>query len=170
MFSDPRLRVVERVKCFWPDIVRAAASKGLPPALLAGLVCQESAGDPQARRFEGHYRWLFGDDIHEKIKLPSDVDLADDLVLQHYSWGLCQIMGAVAREYGFAGYMKELSEKPDLNLDIGVRHLSNKIRQARGDIRRGLLLYNGGGNRHYPDKVLAWSMYFNDCEGRESHA
>jgi hypothetical protein len=167
--QDPRQRVADRVLAFWPEIVVAARKRGISPAIMAGLVCQESAGDPQARRYEGHYRWLFGDDAHEKACLPEGVDLAEDLVLQRYSWGLCQVMGAVAREYGFAGHLEELAD-PAVNLGLGARHLANKIKQAKGDLRRGLLLYNGGGYKAYPEKVLAWAAYFNRKEKEDELA
>ncbi len=156
---DPRQPVVDRVLAFWPEIVVAARAHELEPAVLAGLVCQESAGKPSARRYEPKYRWLYGDGQGEHPNIPADVTLSDDLIIQKWSYGLCQIMGAVAREYGYAGYLKGLLD-PAVNLEYGARHLANKIKQAHGSVSFGLLLYNGGGDKQYPDKVLAWAALF----------
>jgi len=43
-------------------------------------------------------------------------------ILQRTSWGLMQIMGAVARERGFRGWLTELCD-PAVNLEWGCRHL-----------------------------------------------
>ena len=157
--TDPRQPVVDRVLGFKPYIVVAARKYGLPWELLAGLVCQESAGKPSARRHEPKYRWLYGDGPGERPNLPADVTLSDDLILQKWSYGPCQVMGAVAREYGYAGHLKGLLD-PEINLEYGARHLANKIKQAHGDVRGGLLLYNGGGDKAYPDRVEAWAALF----------
>ena len=75
------------------------------------------------------------------------------------SYGLCQVMGAVAREHGYSGHLEDLAD-PAINLDLGAKHLRAKIKQAHGDLRGGLLLYNGGGNKAYPERVLAWVKEF----------
>ena len=157
--SDPRQAVVAKVKAFWPQIVAASHEHGIDPAILAGLVCQESAGDPQAKRHEPRYRWLFGDDPGEQPRLPAGETMAQDLEEQRWSYGLCQVMGAVAREHGYSGHLEDLAD-PAINLDLGAKHLRAKIRQAHGDLRGGLLLYNGGGNKAYPERVLAWAKEF----------
>jgi len=43
-------------------------------------------------------------------------------ILQRTSWGLMQIMGAVARERGFRGWLTELCD-PQANLEWGCKHL-----------------------------------------------
>jgi hypothetical protein len=158
--EDPRQQVVDKVLAFWPEIVVAARAHGQDPATLAGLVCQESAGNPEAKRHEPNYRWDFGDDPHEHPTLPPGLSLAEDLELQKWSYGLCQLMGAVAREYGFAGHLEELLTDTATNLDLGARHLAKQMKRAKGDIRQALLFYNGGGNQLYDDKVLAWAKHF----------
>jgi hypothetical protein len=158
--EDPRQQVVDKVLAFWPEIVVAARNHVQDPATLAGLVCQESAGNPEAKRHEPNYRWDFGDDPGERPTLPADVSLAQDLELQKWSYGLCQLMGAVAREYGFAGHLEELLTDTATNLDLGARHLAKQMKRAKGDIRQALLFYNGGGDQSYDDKVLAWAKHF----------
>ena len=158
--EEPRQPVVDRVLAFWPEIVVAARAHGLDPATLAGLVCQESAGKPDAKRHEPGYRWDFGDDPHEHPTLPPGLSLSEDLELQKWSYGLCQIMGAVAREHGFAGHLEELLTDTAANLELGARHLARQMKRANGDARQALLYYNGGGDQAYDDKVLAWAAYF----------
>ena len=44
---------------------------------------------------------------------------------------------------------------PEIGISYGCKLLSKKIYAAKGDINKGLLYYNEGGNPHYPDEVLA---------------
>lgn len=157
--TDPRQAVVDRVLALWPEITVAAWAHALDPATLAGLVSQESQGDPWAVNVEPLYRYLVGDDPGEHLSNPAIESLQDDLALQKISWGLCQVMGGVAREQGFAGWLTQLCD-PAVGLETGARHLAAKIKQAHGDLHAGLQLYNGGGDPRYADKVLAWAAYF----------
>ena len=45
-----------------------------------------------------------------------------ELVEEQISWGLLQIMGAVARERGLKGWLTRLLQ-PEVNLSIGIKHL-----------------------------------------------
>ena len=75
--------------------------------------------------------------------------------MRAFSWGLMQVMGQVAREHGFSSNsLAELCD-PVTGLDVGCRVLAAKIAAAEGNVVRALLLWNGGGNRDYPDAVLA---------------
>ena len=129
--------VIERVLGHFQVIERAAAEHGLDPFILAGLVCQESGGDTWAARPEPLYRWLFGDQAEERrrLKIPIWRSLQQDYYMQRVSYGLCQVMGAVAREYGHPGDLTELC-RPETGLDYGARHLAAKLRQAGGDMER----------------------------------
>lgn len=157
--TDPRQPVIDRVLGFKPEIVVAARAHSLDWWLLAGLACQESSSDPWAVNPEPLYRYLVGDDPGERLMKPAIESLADDLALQKISWGLCQVMGGVAREYGFAGWLTQLCD-PAVGLEYGARHLAAKIKQAHGDVRAGLQFYNGGGNPDYASQVLAWAALF----------
>jgi soluble lytic murein transglycosylase-like protein len=64
-----------------------------------------------------------------------------------------QVMGQTARESGFGGeYMAELLD-PAVNVRLGAKILKRHIDKF-GE-RGGLLKYNGGADKTYPDKVLA---------------
>ncbi len=154
--------VLARVRRHWPLIAAAAREHGLAPEVLAGLVAQESRGEAWATRPEPLYRWLFGDDAVEarRLRMPRLRRLvALDLYEQRISYGLCQVMGAVARELGWSGWLTELC-RPEVGLAYGARHLANLVKAAGGDLARGLLRYNGGGDPGYPGKVQAWAARF----------
>ncbi len=45
-----------------------------------------------------------------------------ELVEEQISWGLMQVMGAVARERGLKGWLTRMLQ-PEVNLSIGIKHL-----------------------------------------------
>lgn len=66
-----------------------------------------------------------------------------------------QVMGEVAREFGFQGrFLSELLQ-PGTGLDVGCKVLKHKLDKANGDLTKALLLWNGGGREKYPAEVLA---------------
>jgi len=149
---------------------RAALDHGLDPKLLAAIVSRESSWDPWAWNPEPRYQYFW--DLRKSIpfrkvtepELASKRPPADFPALagdrdqewwgQQASWGLMQVMGAVARECGFRGPYLPATLDPFDNLRLGCIHLRRKIHQAEGDIRHALLLWNGGGNPRYPQEVL----------------
>jgi hypothetical protein len=85
---------------------------------------------------------------------------------QQASFGLMQLMGGLARELGFKGaYLTALCD-PDLNLQIGCKHLSALLKWADGDVTKALGAYNrregwlgfGGGQdlRSQGDATGSW--------------
>lgn len=127
--------------------VAAAEKHGLDHVLFQALIHHESANwSEQAQRYEpGFFR-----------KYVEVMNLADtnEARLRATSIGLTQIMGQVAREQGFTGPLASLFE-PAANCDQGAIKLAHCLKKAMGDVRDALLHYNGGGNRSYPDLVLA---------------
>ena len=96
------------------------------------------------------------------------------------SYGLTQLMGESLREAGYFDFYKgyyndrhnfhltdPLSEiavpkglnaflvRPAWQIEWGAKWLSRKRELAKGDVRKALLFWNGGGNPNYPDEVLA---------------
>jgi len=178
---------------FYESIRTAAAGHALDPYLLAALVEQESSGDQDAWNPEPRYRYFWNVRTGAPFRRVSDLELAakfppkdfpalagdpdNEWWGQQASWGLTQIMGAVAREHGFKGkYLPRLCSDPALNLDLGAAHLAGNIKWAAGlyvgleserqavSTRAGLAAYNGGRtgnaptgplhNRAYADEVL----------------
>lgn len=138
----------------------AADSVGLPFALVTAIVQVESGGNRYAWNPEPRYRYLWNVKTQRPFRSVLPVELAakfppkDFPALagdpdqewwgQQASWGLMQIMGAVAREQGFdAPYLPELTD-PAANLLVGCRHLRGLVQWADGDLPRAAAAYNAG--------------------------
>jgi len=113
---------------------------GLNQALVCALCEVESSWIPWAVRHEDGYRWLWGakrrelfdeTPTHEFMEMKNrlGIELKTEKFCQQTSWGLCQIMGAVARERGYRGWLTELCD-PATNLEWGCRHLRWMIEHA----------------------------------------
>ncbi len=81
--------------------------------------------------------------------------------LQRFSWGLMQVMGSVAREYGMLGPLIKLTI-PDVGLLYGCKHFKNFVKRY-GNIPDAVSSYNQGSpiksvkgykNQEYVDKVM----------------
>ena len=142
------------IKSYIPLIKEVAARHGLDPDLVAGIVLTESAGNAWAIRQEPTYKWLFQP---EKSK-PRGSTLETELVMQKTSWGLMQIMGAVAREYGFRGWMPELC-LPETNLEYGCTHVAVQMKRYKGDVDSALAAYNAGAARKNEDGTFRNQHY-----------
>jgi hypothetical protein len=159
------------------DLVRSqAAMAGLDPSILLALVTVESGGDPWAWNPEPRYRYLW-DVAHDRpfrpltpSEIAAEVPPADFTALagdadqewwgQAASFGLCQIMGAVAREHGFKGrYLTALCD-PEINLRFACMHLNGLMVWAGRDATRALAAYNGGkvGNAVAPYRNAAYAQ------------
>lgn len=173
---------------FRTEIEAAAAARTLDPDLLAALVEQESAGDQNAWNPEPRYRYFWNVRTGKPFRRVSDLELAakfppaDFPALagdpdqewwgQQSSWGLTQIMGAVAREHGYTGkYLPALCSDVAINLAIGAAHLADQIKWAgsayvglesgrqAAATRAGLAAYNGGRAGNSPAGPLRNASY-----------
>lgn len=163
-------------------IKEVAGRHDLPPELVQAVVQVESAGQACAWNPEPHYRYLVDcrtgkpfrkltrEEQRSKIP-PEDFpclggDRDQEWWAQQASWGLMQVMGAVARERGFVGpYLPELCN-PEVGLEYGCRHLAMFTRRfySRFGWAAVCAAYNGGSgavrgkveflNPEYPAKVL----------------
>ena len=149
----------------------------LPPDLVAAIVSVESSGDRFAIRVEPGYRWLW--DVKrnrpfrvtaavaklrvapENFPATSGMSRNTEWIGQQTSWGLMQVMGAVARGQGFKGHFPALCD-PLEGLHAGCRHLA-RLRDQHFDQAgwAGVVdAYNDGNPRiespkDYPHKVAA---------------
>lgn len=154
----------------WDDISDVASEENVPTALLAAIVFCESGGNPYACRFEKDYKWILDT---KKYALENNITETTEMMLQMTSWGLCQVMGAVGREYGLKGSILKLLE-PRVNLQIAcklIKKLTARY-QERDDI---IASYNAGSpvktlegkykNQAYVEKVNAAISIINDIRG-----
>ncbi len=170
------------VSQYQPLAVARARAAGLPLALVLATIEVESSGRPAAWNPEPAYRYLWDCKARRPFRdltvaeIASEVPPADfpawpgqpkdaEWVGQQASWGLMQVMGAVARQQGFAGdFHTELCTVPALGIDHGCRYLAACITRFGSEVR-GIAAYNagsprpaaGGGfvNQSYVDKILA---------------
>lgn len=125
----------------------AAQNAGLPIPLVMSVCEQESNWQPWSIRFElGFYgRYI------SSMKGLSQTEM----YARAFSYGLMQVMGQTAREFGFDGaYLSELLD-PATGLKYGCKKLSREMDKANGSVAAALLGYNGGGNADYPAQVMA---------------
>jgi hypothetical protein len=168
--------------------IRSAATKvGLDPTLIMGQVKVESNGNAWAWNPEPLYHYFWDVRLWRPFRTvtlsetssmfpPSDFpalagDHDQEWWGQQSSWGLLQVMGAVAREHGFKGpYLSQLCD-PAINLDLGCAYLASLVAWSKGNVAQALAAYNGGKagnltapfrNQRYVDKVLAAQASFKE--------
>jgi len=94
------------------------------------------------------FRPVSPDEVASKIAPPDFPYLAgsrnQEWWAQQASWGLCQVMGAVAREQGFRGKYLGALYDPLTNLIYGAKVLAGHLAWAHGDERVALGAYNAG--------------------------
>jgi soluble lytic murein transglycosylase-like protein len=166
--SAPLLAVLR-----WAVMIRrAAAAHGLPAAIVASMVEQESAGNPEAWNPEPPYPYLWDVKRNRKfVLLPGEAlakspperfptlqgDRDQEWWAQQASWGLLQIMGATARELGCrAEYLTHLVADPTAGLEYGCLYLARLLKRC-GTIDGAISAYNAGSPQPPGSKV--WHAY-----------
>ena len=134
----------------------------LPKNLLAAIIMKESSWNDNVVRYEPHYAWVC--DVKGFAKR-INASQTTEQALQMTSWGLCQIMGAVAREYNYQGWLTDLL-KPEINIRYGGLHLKNFLAKYPAGITDAISSYNQGSprkdqkgqylNQAYVDSVLSF--------------
>jgi hypothetical protein len=163
-------------------IVTFADRFAVPRPIVLAIVEQESTFDPWAWNPEPKYRYLW-DVLMSKpfrkltpaeessefpppdFKAPRGVPADAEWWGQQASWGLMQVMGAVARERGFVGrFLSQLCDPPE-GLKYGCIHLAGYLRRYK-DPFPAIEAFNGGPgavgkNAKYAGEVLARLEHFN---------
>jgi soluble lytic murein transglycosylase-like protein len=162
----------------WDRIDDAAEAENVPADLLGAIVQTESSGNQFALRAETKHAWIIDPATHNKTGLSlrshyvylwkpeecarqAGVTTDTEIWSQVASWGLCQLMGAVARELGLKGPIVQLLQV-DTNLKYAallLKRLAKRYDKA-DDI---LAAYNAGSavklingqyrNQDYVDKA-----------------
>lgn len=142
----------------WNLIEDVADAENVPKNLLGAIVQTESANNKWAIRFEPHYKWLFQTKENARS---NGITEATETVFQMTSFGLCQIMGAVAREYGLKGTIFQLLDEKT-NLEYACK-LLKKLASRHTERNDIIAAYNAGSpikglngrykNQEYVDKV-----------------
>ena len=130
---------------------------GLDPDLVLAFVMVESSGNPKATRYETNFYKRYIQPMLAKKEIEPK-----EAIGRATSFGLMQIMGEVAREYGFKGEFEELLE-PSENLRWSLMHLKHFMRKYKTEGRDyAIAAYNAGTprmkegrfvNQSYVDKI-----------------
>jgi soluble lytic murein transglycosylase-like protein len=136
-----------------PEIIdlarRIAASYGIDPPLVCAVIEQESAWNPWAVRYEPGFLSRYIAPLYTAGKFS-----ATEAYTRAMSWGLMQVMGQVAREFGFKEpSLAELCD-PLTGIDFGCRVLAKRLAKAKGNVTSALEAWNGGANANYAAEVL----------------
>jgi soluble lytic murein transglycosylase-like protein len=144
-------------------IKRNSQTFEIPENLIKSIIVQESGCRVWAIRYEPAFtrRHLTDKETGqlkslEKLKghIPKGINRTTEYMMRATSFGLMQVMGQVAREYGFSkDSLVELCV-PELNIYFGCSHFKRLLNLRDGDISRALLNWNGGGNPEYANEVL----------------
>jgi len=142
------------------DVVLSMCEKyRVDPTFILPIIQVESGGNRFALRYEKDYQWLFNvDELAEREKTTSE----DMTELQKYSYGLMQVMGAVAYERGLTGLPYRLFD-PLVNVEIGIKHWVHKRdRQSLKNHFDIYAAYNAGSCRFvHGTKVYENEKYVN---------
>lgn len=145
-------------KLRWDLIEEVSDEEKVPANILAAIVQTESGGDRHAIRFELYYKYLHTPKVFAQ---DTRVTEATETILQMCSFGLTQVMGAVARELGLRGTMFQLFDERT-NLIYCARLLKKLAKKytVKDDL---IAAYNAGSaikgldkrfkNQAYVDKV-----------------
>lgn len=151
----------------WASLIEKCRRPEIELNLLLALCWQESSGNHWAIRYEPGYEYFVQVDkkrpLHDVAQSAQGNRIralqilgATEFHAQSTSYGLLQLMGATARDVGFKGkYLTELCD-PEINIAYGSMFLWDYcFKQGKNSTEHALLRYNGGGNKNYPDEVLA---------------
>jgi len=127
----------------------------LDPVFYQAICTVESSLDPFAMRYERAWRYFYFPREHaSRLNITEETETE----LQKFSYGLCQIMGAVAREHNYEGPLAGLMADPALCLRLGAKHL-RKFLHRYGTEPEAAAAYNAGSVRYTPGKMFVNQQY-----------
>ena len=127
---------------------KIALEYSLEPALVCAVIEQESNWEPWGIRYEPGFYWLY-ERVRDLVKGKNQTESH----ARSISWGLMQIMGETARDFGFSGHLASLCD-PQVGIRYGCRKLKHCF-DKNSSVQEALLSYNGGSDKTYPTQVLA---------------
>lgn len=148
------------------EIEKVAPKFGLDPDLVEAIVITESSGFPAARRYEPNFyaKYIRDGEYPKELK----TQLAT-------SYGLMQVMGVVAYEYGLHNNIKETLCTIEGGLWYGCMHFGRFLKKW-GNVDDAIASYNAGSprkqdgqyvNQRYVDKVKG---YYEELKGGDVYA
>lgn len=127
-------------------VSNVVAPHGVDEVLVLAIAHTESGLNRYATRFEPRFPYILTPETFAKRL---GITTATERVHQQTSWGLCQLMGTVARELNFDDHLPKLCE-PVINLSLCAEKLK-RIQQRYKDFASIIAAYNAGEARLGPD-------------------
>lgn len=138
-------------------IIKSAEAFRLDANLIRAVCFVESSWNPEAIRFEPHWHYFNNPTSWaDKLGIARETEVKN----QATSFGLMQVMGAVARDLGFTDDLNML-KVPDIGVFYGCRKLQ-KLFQSRmcdGDEVKVIAAYNAGSPRKTPGGLYENQRY-----------
>ncbi len=129
---------------------RVGVAHGIEPQLVCAVIEQESAWNPWAVRYEPGFLSRYVAPLYTAGKVS-----ATEAYTRSMSWGLMQVMGQVAREFGFSDpSLAELCD-PATGVEFGCRILAVRLLKSKDDVPAALQAWNGGADANYAAEVMA---------------
>lgn len=129
-------------------VAKIAVAHNLDARLVCAVIEQESSWNQWAQRYEPAF--------YSKYIEPRIATILPQIEapMRATSWGLMQIMGQTAREFGYRGiYLSQLCD-PETGVEFGCRKLADCVLKAES-LEAALQRWNGGGNPNYAAEVMA---------------
>lgn len=127
-------------------ILNAAGSYPIDLRMVKAIIHIESGGDEYAARFEPHYKWLYKP---ERFSKEANVTIETEEAFQKFSYGPMQIMGAVAREEGYKGFLPDLCNM-QAGTYWGTKYLISLLKKYKNPLD-AVSAYNQGSPRKTED-------------------
>jgi soluble lytic murein transglycosylase-like protein len=141
------------------NIVRSIAGEvGIDPNLAHAVATVESRLDPSVARYEENFHYILTPERFAKLL---GITTRTETEFQRCSWGVMQVMGAVARELNYQAQLPLLLQ-PQLGALYGCRKLHSVLKKY-SDLSEAIASYNSGSpirkngiliNQTYVDKVM----------------
>lgn len=139
-------------------IKKVSAEYGIEPAFLGAIVMNESSGRQYITKFEPEFEWTFEVlKFAKKNSIPFEVEHQR----QSTSYGLCQVMGSVGREFGITGNIFELFD-PETNLETACK-LLKRLKQKHKTEPDLFSAYNAGSVKFIKPGVYKNQKYVDDA-------
>lgn len=140
------------------ELIRLARDAAKRHELDSDVVCAVIEQESSWRTYEIRYEQEFFDRYCFPLFKNPEITPTEARA-RAFSWGLMQVMGQTAREFGYREPLPTLCV-PQTGIEIGCKVLAHKIAVNEGNVHDALKAWNGGANSQYADDVLAKSAKY----------
>lgn len=144
----------------WKELNAICDKLDIDADLAAAIIMAESGGDHLAVRFEPKWKLYV---TPETFARKTSITYETERLFQACSWGVMQVMGAVARECGYVGHILQLTDMT-LGLLYGCRKLKKCLERYTGEAD-AIAAYNAGTPMKTPAGKYTNQDYIDRVQG-----